>query len=101
MKQLLLCDLSCLVLYVDEAGQQSEDFGAMPSWDDDGGFPEAFDDGNAFSDVEESSTLVSQPRQVCSCLQIILYMFVFCNLDSFKCNFQRLGQQLIKYDLYN
>ncbi|KAJ8557253.1 hypothetical protein K7X08_002878 [Anisodus acutangulus] len=49
----------------DEAGQQSEDFGAMPSWgDDDGGFPGAFDDGNVFSDVEESSTLVSQPRQV-------------------------------------
>ncbi|OIT03480.1 PREDICTED: condensin complex subunit 2 [Nicotiana attenuata] len=52
----------------DEAGQQSEDFGAMPSWDDDGGFPgtfdDAFDDGNAFSDTEESSTLVSQPRQV-------------------------------------
>ncbi|TMW94675.1 hypothetical protein EJD97_009948 [Solanum chilense] len=48
----------------DEAGQQSEDFGAMPSWDDDGGFPEAFDDGNTFSDVDESSTLVSQPRQV-------------------------------------
>ncbi|KAK6784916.1 hypothetical protein RDI58_018371 [Solanum bulbocastanum] len=48
----------------DEAGQQGEDFGAMPSWDDDGGFPEAFDDGNTFSDVEESSTLVSQPRQV-------------------------------------
>lgn len=71
MKKLLLCDLSCMVLCVDEAGQQSEDFGAMPSWDDDGGFPEAFDDGNTFSDVEESSTLVSQPRQVCSCLQIL------------------------------
>ncbi|CAN4103705.1 unnamed protein product [Withania somnifera] len=49
----------------DEAGQQSEDCGAMPSWDDDdSGFPGAFDDGSAFSDVEESSTLVSQPRQV-------------------------------------
>ncbi|XP_060188895.1 condensin complex subunit 2 [Lycium barbarum] len=47
-----------------EAGQQSEEFGDMPSWDDDGGFPGAFDDGNTFSDVEESSTLVSQPRQV-------------------------------------
>lgn len=57
--------------FVDEAGQQSEDFGAMSPWDDDGGFPGAFDDDNAFSDVEESSTLVSQPRQVVSCLQIL------------------------------
>ncbi|XP_071699394.1 condensin complex subunit 2-like [Rutidosis leptorrhynchoides] len=31
------------------------------SWDDEGG---QFDDGNAYSDVEDSTTLVSQPRQV-------------------------------------
>ncbi|CAH9060356.1 unnamed protein product [Cuscuta europaea] len=38
----------------------------MPSWDDDGecGFGGAFDDGSVCSDIEDESTLVSQPRQV-------------------------------------
>lgn len=31
----------------------TEDFGAMPAWDDDGEFPGTSYDGNAFSDVGE------------------------------------------------
>lgn len=36
----------------------------MLTWDDEGGFGVEYDDGNAYSDMEDSSTLVSQPRQV-------------------------------------
>lgn len=43
----------------------------MPHWDDDSGLPESFYEGNAFSDVGKSSTLVSQPRQVSSSPQIL------------------------------
>lgn len=48
----------------DESGQQGEhDNETFPSWDDDCG---QFDDSNTYnSDVDESTTLVSQPRQVC------------------------------------
>ncbi|KAK2988608.1 hypothetical protein RJ640_026105 [Escallonia rubra] len=45
----------------DELSQQTD--GPLPSWDDASGVGDAFDDGNAYSDVEDSSTLVSQPRQ--------------------------------------
>ncbi|KAL2464881.1 Condensin complex subunit 2 [Abeliophyllum distichum] len=48
----------------DEVSQQRDDYGAMPSWDDEGGLGGTFDDGNSYSDVDESSTLVSQPRQI-------------------------------------
>ncbi|KAI3702571.1 hypothetical protein L6452_28314 [Arctium lappa] len=43
---------------------QEEVNGAFPSWDDDCGIGGQFDDGDAYSDVEDSSTLISQPRQV-------------------------------------
>ncbi|XP_071730022.1 condensin complex subunit 2-like [Rutidosis leptorrhynchoides] len=45
---------------------QEETNGAFPSqWDDDDCGPgDQYDDGNAYSDVEDSSTLVFQPRQV-------------------------------------
>ncbi|KAL8478231.1 hypothetical protein ACS0TY_030215 [Phlomoides rotata] len=43
--------------------QQRDGYGATPSWDDDA-YDGAFDDGHAYSDVEEPSGLVSQPRQV-------------------------------------
>lgn len=39
--------------------------GDFPSWDDDCGAGDQFDDENAYSDVEDSTTLISQPRQVC------------------------------------
>lgn len=39
--------------------------GNFSSWDDDCVVGGQFDDGNAYSDVEDSTTLVSQPRQVC------------------------------------
>ncbi|CAA2969046.1 condensin complex subunit 2 [Olea europaea subsp. europaea] len=48
----------------DEASPQRDDYGEMPSWDDEGGFGGTFDDGISYSDADESSTLVSQPRQV-------------------------------------
>ncbi|KZV17727.1 condensin complex subunit 2 [Dorcoceras hygrometricum] len=49
----------------DEETSHRDDFGATKFWDDDGGgFSGAFDDAHSNSDVEESSTLVSQPRQV-------------------------------------
>ncbi|GKD18398.1 condensin complex subunit 2, partial [Tanacetum coccineum] len=38
--------------------------GDFPSWDDDCGAGDQFDDENAYSDVEDSTTLISQPRQV-------------------------------------
>ena len=51
-------------LFSDESKQQVDDFGVSPSWDDENGFDDAFDNGNFHSDIEDSSTLVSQPRQV-------------------------------------
>ncbi|KAK3008255.1 hypothetical protein RJ639_014203 [Escallonia herrerae] len=48
----------------DELSQKADDYGPLPSWDDASGVGDAFDDGYAYSDVEDSSTLVSQPRQV-------------------------------------
>ncbi|XP_043690880.1 condensin complex subunit 2-like [Telopea speciosissima] len=48
----------------DEPVQQSSDFGPFPSWDNDSVFNGQFDDGNAHSDLEDSSTLISQPLQV-------------------------------------
>ncbi|VFQ89464.1 unnamed protein product [Cuscuta campestris] len=49
-----------------ETEQHRDEYGgAMPSWDhDDCGFGGTFDDGSVCSDVEDTSTLVSQPRQV-------------------------------------
>ncbi|KAK1418178.1 hypothetical protein QVD17_27320 [Tagetes erecta] len=43
---------------------QEQVSGNFSSWDDDCGVGGQFDDGNAYSDVEDSTTLVSQPRQV-------------------------------------
>ncbi|KAH6788995.1 condensin complex subunit [Perilla frutescens var. frutescens] len=48
----------------DGESQQIDGFEATTSWDDGDDFGGAFDDGHAYSDVEEPSTLVSQPRQV-------------------------------------
>ncbi|KAK4492816.1 hypothetical protein RD792_000141 [Penstemon davidsonii] len=48
----------------DETSQHTDGYGATASWDDEDGFGGAFDDGHAYSDNEEASTLVSQPRQV-------------------------------------
>lgn len=50
-------------MWLDEESQQRDGYGATPSWDDDG-YDGGFDDGHAYSDVEEPSGLVSQPRQV-------------------------------------
>lgn len=53
--------------WLDEGSQQrdGDGDGATASWDDEDGFGGAFDDGHAYSDTDEPSTLVSQPRQVC------------------------------------
>nr|XP_043628578.1 condensin complex subunit 2-like [Erigeron canadensis] len=48
----------------DEPHQVEANGGAFTSWDDDCEVGDQYDDGNAYSDVEDSSTLVSQPRQV-------------------------------------
>ncbi|GER53225.1 condensin complex subunit 2 [Striga asiatica] len=49
----------------DEESHQRDEYGATASWDDDNGFGGDFDDGHAAnSDIDEPSTLVSQPRQV-------------------------------------
>ncbi|CAL1393708.1 unnamed protein product [Linum trigynum] len=49
----------------EEPEQQSDDYEAQPSWDDDGGeFGGQFEDMDAHSDIENPNTLVSQPRQV-------------------------------------
>ncbi|KAH6835975.1 condensin complex subunit [Perilla frutescens var. hirtella] len=48
----------------DGESQQIDGFEATTSWDDGDDFGGAFHDGHAYSDVEEPSTLVSQPRQV-------------------------------------
>ncbi|KAK4484351.1 hypothetical protein RD792_006928 [Penstemon davidsonii] len=47
-----------------EAIQNTNGYGENAPWDDEDGFGGAFDDGHAYSDNEELSTLVSQPRQV-------------------------------------
>ncbi|KAK1423959.1 hypothetical protein QVD17_19270 [Tagetes erecta] len=67
VKLFLLPNVMCLGKkgrrHCDESGQQGErDNETFPSWDDDCG---QFDDGDTYnSDVDESTTLVSQPRQV-------------------------------------
>ncbi|KAK9285565.1 hypothetical protein L1049_024760 [Liquidambar formosana] len=48
----------------DESRDQCDDYGPLPTWDDESVFGGQFDDGNVHSDVEDSSSLVSQPRQV-------------------------------------
>ncbi|XP_051152050.1 condensin complex subunit 2 isoform X2 [Andrographis paniculata] len=47
-----------------EENQQRDGYETTAAWDDDGGFGDTFDDGHAYSDNEEPSTLISQPRQV-------------------------------------
>ncbi|XP_052178447.1 condensin complex subunit 2 isoform X2 [Diospyros lotus] len=48
----------------EEWSQQRDDYGPLPSWDDENGFDGQYDDGGVHSDLEDSNTLVSQPRQV-------------------------------------
>nr|XP_043622218.1 condensin complex subunit 2-like [Erigeron canadensis] len=66
VKLFLLPNITCLGKRgrksSDEPGQEAErNTENFASWDDECG---QFDDGNAYSDVEDSATLVSQPRQV-------------------------------------
>lgn len=53
-----------LLVILDESRQQSDDYGHSPFYDDDNVFGGQYDDGISHSDVEDFSTLVSQPRQV-------------------------------------
>ncbi|KAJ8639040.1 hypothetical protein MRB53_015734 [Persea americana] len=46
----------------DDSAQQNHAY--QPSWDNESVISDHFDDGNVLSDVEDSTTLVSQPRQV-------------------------------------
>lgn len=48
----------------DESSPQEDDYGGMPSWDDQNGFDGSSDHEGAYGDVEDLSNLVSQPRQV-------------------------------------
>ncbi|KAM6572607.1 hypothetical protein CsatA_016687 [Cannabis sativa] len=47
-----------------ESRQQRDEYGQMPLWDDDDVPGGEYDEGNVQSDDDESSILVSQPRQV-------------------------------------
>lgn len=51
-------------MILDESRRQSDDYGQSPFYDDDDVFGGQYDDGISHSDVEDFSTLVSQPRQV-------------------------------------
>lgn len=53
-----------IYIFSDDSRQQSDDYGSLPSWDDASGFGGQYDDESVHSDIEASSTLVSQPRQV-------------------------------------
>ncbi|MQL72080.1 hypothetical protein Taro_004428 [Colocasia esculenta] len=48
----------------DESNQQNQAYESMASWDNEGVADDHFDDGNYTSDLEETGSLVSQPRQV-------------------------------------
>ncbi|XP_062106063.1 condensin complex subunit 2 isoform X2 [Humulus lupulus] len=50
--------------FSDESRQQRDEYGHMPLWDDDDVPGGEYDEGNVQSDDDESSNLVSQPRQV-------------------------------------
>ncbi|KAB1201006.1 Condensin complex subunit 2 [Morella rubra] len=68
VKLFLLPNVKCLRVRgrkcSDDSRQQSDDYGSLPSWDDASGFGGQYDDESVHSDIEASSTLVSQPRQV-------------------------------------
>lgn len=53
--------------------QHNDDYGTLPSWEDDNDFGGQFDEGDGQSDVEDPDVLVTQPRQV----QLILLKFSF------------------------
>ena len=55
--------ISTLSFLPDESREQGDDFEQYPSWDNGSVLGGQFDDGVVESD-DESSTLVSQPRQV-------------------------------------
>jgi condensin complex subunit 2 len=60
----LWCASFNIRIFSDKSRQQADDSGPLPSWDDESAFGGQYDDGNVYSDVDDSSTLVSQPRQV-------------------------------------
>lgn len=55
---------SGLILFSDGLKPQWDDTEAFSTCGDDNVLNCQFDDGNSYSDVEDSNTLVSQPRQV-------------------------------------
>lgn len=61
---MIYCALPFLILLSEEWSQHRDDYGPLPTWDDENEFGGQFDDGDAHSDVEDSNALVSQPRQV-------------------------------------
>lgn len=56
--------------------QHNDDYGTLPSWEDDNVFGGQFDEGDGHSDVEDSDALVTQPRQV----KLISLKFTFSPL---------------------
>ncbi|XP_038900339.1 condensin complex subunit 2 [Benincasa hispida] len=68
VKLFLLPNVKCLrrkgKQHSDEPVQHNDDYGTLPSWEDDNGFGGQFDEGDGHSDVEDSDELVTKPRQV-------------------------------------
>ncbi|KAL8239389.1 hypothetical protein R6Q59_015956 [Mikania micrantha] len=66
VKLFLLPNIICLgkrgMRHSDEVQEQVN--GNFSCWDDDCGIGGQFDEGNAYSDVEDSTTLISKPRQI-------------------------------------
>ncbi|PON84523.1 Condensin complex subunit 2/barren [Trema orientale] len=68
VKLFLLPNLKCIGRrsrkFSDDSRQQCDDYGQSSFWDDDNVHGDQYDEGIIHSDDDESSTLVSQPRQV-------------------------------------
>ncbi|KAA0034790.1 condensin complex subunit 2 [Cucumis melo var. makuwa] len=68
VKLFLLPNVKCLRRkgrqHSDEPMQHNDDYGTLPSWEDDNDFGGQFDEGDGQSDVEDPDVLVTQPRQV-------------------------------------
>lgn len=68
VKLFLLPNIMCLgkrdKKSLDESRQDNSDDYGPSSWDDEGAFGGQFDDENAHSDVDDSNSLIAQPRQV-------------------------------------
>ncbi|KAK4484375.1 hypothetical protein RD792_006954 [Penstemon davidsonii] len=73
-----------------EAIQNTNGYGENAPWDDEDGFGGAFDDGHAYSDNEELSTLVSQPRQ-----SLLIYFHLMGNqVNKIEVHYDKASKQV-------